>query len=363
MSLLLEALKKTGQNQQNSKNGTSPPSPAEQGQTASGRGSQADMEPARNSVRQLFAAKLVPACHRIRLGIIPMALLTCSTLALADGIYVWYATRPSVAAVLPLHALPPLVAIAPQAATPVPSPGMLPKPPPPREMAATQADSAPQQPQAAPAADASPIQDEAPVPRIHIESRPQTNSINPGLQAAYQAYRQGDLAVAEQQYNAVLQRDPRNRDALLGMAGIAQRQGQDGIASHYYEYVLALNPRDPEANAGLAMLSQDDTPDMESRLKLLLSQQPQSAALNFALGNLYAAQQRWPESQQAYFDAYSLQPDSADYAFNLAVSLDHLGQGKSAAQYYQRALQLDGSGSAGFDRKQVRQRLDALGIH
>lgn len=356
MSLLLEALKKTGQNRQNGESGTPPPSPLEQGQTASGQELRVEMESARNSVKQLFSAKIVPACHNIRLGIIPMALLACSTLALADGIYVWYATKPAAAAALPLHTPQPLVAVAPQAAAPAPPS----EPPAPPEMAATQTDGTPQ---AAPAADESAVHDEAPVPRIRIESHQQTNSVNPGLQAAYQAYLQGNLATAEQQYNDVLKHDPRNRDALLGMAGIAQRQGQDSIASHYYEYVLVLNPRDPEANAGLAMLSQDDTPDAESRLKLLLSQQPQSAALNFALGNLYAAQQRWPESQQAYFNAYSLQPDSADYAFNLAVSLDHMGQDKNAAQYYQRALQLDGSGAAGFDRKQVRQRLDALGTH
>jgi Tfp pilus assembly protein PilF len=47
-------------------------------------------------------------------------------------------------------------------------------------------------------------------------------------------------------------------------------------------------------------------------------------------------------------------------AFNLAVSLDRLGQKKSAAQYYQRALQLDPQLSAGFDHKQISQHIEDL---
>ena len=181
------------------------------------------------------------------------------------------------------------------------------------------------------------------------------------LASAYQSYQQGDFAAAQQQYVAALKQDPNNRDALLGIAALARQQGQDAIAAQYYRHVLELNPRDPEAYAGMAALGNDDSPSEESRLKLLLAQQPQSAALNFTLGNLYAGQQRWPEAQQAYFNAYNLQPDNADYAFNLAVSLDHLGQDKAAANYYQRALQLGSSSAmAGFDRAQVQQRLNAL---
>jgi uncharacterized protein HemY len=63
-----------------------------------------------------------------------------------------------------------------------------------------------------------------------------------------------------------------------------------------------------------------------------------SAALFFALGNLYARQGRWSEAQQAYFQAYALEPDNADHLFNVAVSLDHLRQKKLAAQYYRMAL-------------------------
>ena len=84
----------------------------------------------------------------------------------------------------------------------------------------------------------------------------------------------------------------------------------------------------------------------------------------FALGNLYAQQGRWPEAQQTYFRAYTAAPDNADYAYNLAIGLDRLNQGKLALTYYQRALALGQDKPAGFDRTALRQRMHELsGAH
>jgi Flp pilus assembly protein TadD len=112
------------------------------------------------------------------------------------------------------------------------------------------------------------------------------------------------------------------------------------------------------ANAGMSSLTIDD--NRESRLKSLLNEQQDSSSLHFALGNRYAEQSRWAEAQQSYFNAYRLEPNNAELAFNLAVSLDRLGQKLSAAQYYQRALQLDPEQHAGFDHKQISQRIEDL---
>src|SRR5450759_5046257 len=116
--------------------------------------------------------------------------------------------------------------------------------------------------------------------------------------------------------------------------------------------------RNVAANAGMSALTTDD--NRESRLKTLLNEQQNSSSLHFALGNYYAEQARWGEAQQAYFNGYRLEPDNAELAFNLAVSLDRLGQKKSAAQYYQRALQLDPEHNAGFDHAKISQRIEEL---
>ena len=86
----------------------------------------------------------------------------------------------------------------------------------------------------------------------------------------------------------------------------------------------------------------------------------EAAVLHFALGNVYAGESRWAEAQQAYFRAVSSDPGNADYAFNLAVSLDHLNQNKHAADYYRRALALAARGPAGFDRQRATNRLREL---
>ena len=194
---------------------------------------------------------------------------------------------------------------------------------------------------------------------IRIEQRSTEPVVDPLLNDAYLAYRNGKLDEAQQLYLAMFKKDVRNADALLGLATIAQQRGETQMAAQYYASVLALDPRNALANAGMSALSADSE-NNESRLKTLLREQGNSAALHFALGNLYAEQSRWGEAQQAYFNAYTLESGNAQFAFNLAVSLDHLGQGKLAVQHYQRALQLDQSHSAGFDHTQISQRAQEL---
>lgn len=181
---------------------------------------------------------------------------------------------------------------------------------------------------------------------------------DPTLNRAYDALLADNLTDARRDYEQALRSDPKNTDALLGLATIAARQGQADKAADLYLRVLEADPKDLNAKAGLINLKGQSDPALsESRLKTLLASQPDSAALNFALGNLHARQTRWSDAQQAYFRAYTAEPDNADYLFNLAVSLDHLHQKTLAIQYYQMALNAAGTRSAAFDRIQVKSRL------
>ena len=192
---------------------------------------------------------------------------------------------------------------------------------------------------------------------VHIEQH-REEPIDPLLNSAFLAYRSGKYEQAQQQYRQALSIDSSNTDALLGLAVIAQRRGEENMAAHYYAQVMALDPRNAVANAGMSTLTTGG--NRESRLKILLNEQQDSSSLHFALGNFYAEQARWSEAQQAYFNAYRLEPDNAELAFNLAVSLERLGQKKSAVQYYQRALQLDPENHAGFDHAKISQHNEAL---
>jgi len=185
--------------------------------------------------------------------------------------------------------------------------------------------------------------------------------VAPSLMQAWEALQQGRIDQAESLYQAVVQSDPQNVDGLLGLATIASRRGNNEQAVRLYERALELDPRNASAQAGLiSIIGQADPQLSESRLKELISREP-SGFLYFALGNIYAKQAQWAQAQQAYFQAYQLQADSADYAYNLAVGLEHIGQTKIALGYYRKAVELSsGKGHASFDASRVQERIGQL---
>ncbi len=180
------------------------------------------------------------------------------------------------------------------------------------------------------------------------------------LRIGYGALRDADLATAETAYERALDLAPDNRDALLGAAVVRQRQNSPEAAQRLYQRVLDAHPRDPYARAAMAALDGRATRRNESELKMLLRDDPAAPALNFALGNLYAGESRWAEARQAYARASDAVPADPDYAFNLAVALDHLGQREAAHAQYRRALRLSANGAPEFEPAAVRTRLQQL---
>ena len=192
-------------------------------------------------------------------------------------------------------------------------------------------------------------------------SRPPAQ-VHPRVEAGYAAYLAGDLAAARSEYQQAVREETGNRDALLGLAALDVRAGRYESAEALYLRVLQVDPRDAQAQAALIALrsGRSDPLATESRVKTLLAADPSAHALNFALGNQLAQQNRWAEAQQEYFKAYTAEPDNADFAYNLAVSLDHLRQPRQALDYYQRAIGLSEKRGASFDLTAARLRATEL---
>lgn len=187
------------------------------------------------------------------------------------------------------------------------------------------------------------------------------NSVQPALKSAYAAFRKNQYHKARDLYQDALQREPRNRDALLGLAAVAVKNDDFDVAAGYYHRLLELNPRDSAAHAGLTMLlGSRDPVAAESQIKLLLNSNADAAYLYFALGNVYSEQARWPEAQEAYFDAVRLDGENPDYAYNLAISLDRLSKHSAALRYYQTALSLGSMRTANFSTGVIRERIRLL---
>lgn len=181
-----------------------------------------------------------------------------------------------------------------------------------------------------------------------------------GLTHAYAAFLVGDLSTAKAGYQSVLAIHPRQVDAWLGLGAIALASNQLSEAHRDYQQVLVEQAEHPVAIAALELIENGARDGSEARLKLLLDRGIDAPYLHFALGNLYARHARWPDAQAAFFNALRGSPNNADYAYNLAVALEHLQQPKVALAYYQKAKQSAGRGRIAFNPALVEARISAL---
>ena len=318
----------------------------------------------RDAARQLFEAKEVDYNPKRNFHITVGVLLAAGA---GYGGYVWWQLQPRSVST------PAAAQNAPKGtpAAPAPPPQLAAEPPPAAAAAApvtppvdTTA-AAPAQPQAA-AGPAGPVfakgaDGPSPSEPSPITIRPPVLAVDPLVERAYESYQRGDFAGSREAYRQMLQREPLNRDALLGLAAIDVRAREFTTAEARYVKLLERDPRDVDAQAGLMSLrGQVDPVQSESRLKTLIAANPDASGLYFPLGNQYAQQSRWAEAQSAYFKAYAGDSENADFAFNLAVSLDQLRQTAPALRYYQRAIALAANRPAGFDPAQVRARIQEL---
>ncbi|MDH3629877.1 MAG: tetratricopeptide repeat protein [Gammaproteobacteria bacterium] len=197
---------------------------------------------------------------------------------------------------------------------------------------------------------------------LQISSSSQIGQRDVLLREAYDAYKAGNVSLALARYNQVLEQDPGNRNALLARAAINVQNGDGAAAIKDYQALLLANPKDSLAMASLITVANYSPWETESQLKLMIREEPSSPHLNFALANVYGAQNRWQEAQGHYFRALQSNPGDPNYAYNLAVSLEHISQPGSAITYYRRALDNLGNGPATFNRDVVDQRLELLAI-
>jgi tetratricopeptide (TPR) repeat protein len=342
---------------------------------------------ARDTARKVFEAKFREPNPKLVFHITLGLLGLC---AVGIVVYFWYQLRPpqplvvntnpprppAEAPVAVASAAPAAGRSAPAASSAIPGlPGSAPAAPAPRAQA-------PAQPPAPRPPSALPVERPAlsPAPRLAapsvnappraapVQSGPEVSvsraapQVHPKVNAGYAAYQAGDLAKARAEYEQALADEPGNRDALLGLAAIETRSARFESAEAHYQRLLQVDPRDAHAQAGLLALRSTrlDPLAAESRVKSMLAQEPGSHVLNFALGNQLAQQGRWAEAQQEYFKAFAGDPENADFAYNLAVSLDHLRQKRLARDYYLRAVSLAEKRGATFDPALVRARAAQL---
>jgi Flp pilus assembly protein TadD len=383
MSLLLDALKRAEQAKTGGTPGLelearNPPPPAGRGTPIDASQGVSATRPEQPAPRPPLVARqhAVPQKRAAWLAGGGLALLA----VVAGGFWLWYTLNFPIsapAAIRPLPTAPMSLPI--QSAPPVPPPPVASASTPAEPSAAAEdvavdtnlfkkpgATPAAAEPSKKPTAATSTVAEFTPqrgepaAPPVRVQQSSEA-TVNPQLVSAYDALRSGDYGRSSQQYRAVLDGDPMNLDAELGLATIAATTGNSAEAYSHYRRALELDPLDPVAAAGIAALhANDNTPVSERQLKAQIAANPTSSASQAALGQFYTTQGRWSEAQQAFFEAFRLEPRSPDHAYNLAVSLEHLEQPGLARSYYEKSLTLAAEQTATFNRAQVAARIIKL---
>lgn len=183
------------------------------------------------------------------------------------------------------------------------------------------------------------------------------------LTNAYRMYEERNYSAAKNQYAEILQTQPNNYDALLGFATTTQALGDNKLAEQYYNILIDRYPRDTYSQAGLlSLLGSYDFSARTSKIKSFIKSSPNTAYFHFLLGENYAKNHLWGDAQAALFDAVRLDKNNPDYNFNLAVSLDQLNKHDVALNYYQNAISLASTRPANFDLNQARIRAGQLQV-
>jgi Flp pilus assembly protein TadD len=198
--------------------------------------------------------------------------------------------------------------------------------------------------------------------RVIVHHKGQPTEASELVREAFNALQANQIEKADRIYQQVLRQNPDLRDALLGAAATATSLGNFNQAMKHYQQRLAAAPNDTYARAGLLGLASSATSraSIQSELNALLVENPQSAQLHFVKGVSLASANEWRNAQSAFYEAYSLDNKNPDYAFNLAVSLDHLRQPSLARVYYERALQLGSNRKTHFEFAAAERRISEL---
>ena len=175
---------------------------------------------------------------------------------------------------------------------------------------------------------------------LSIKVRRPGLDVNHELDRAYNALLGGDSASAISIYQDILSTEPKNQDALFGLAATYHRQGQIDKARPLYGMLLKLNPNHREGLNNFLVLVTDESPeDALPELERLEQRNrdfsPIPAQLATVLDKLGYADQ----AREKMLRAIDLAPNNMTYKYNLAIMLDKQGKSADAAALYRLLIE------------------------
>lgn len=162
------------------------------------------------------------------------------------------------------------------------------------------------------------------------------------LAQALELHRQGQLRTAENLYRQVLQRNPRQIDALHFLGVLTAQQSHYVEAAEWIRQALAIDPHYADAwnNLGNVLAAMDRWGEAADAYQRANKLAPANASARCNLGVILLRAQRPSEAAVAFRDAIALEPGLVEAHFNLGRALSALGELDQATTAYQEVIRL-----------------------
>ena len=166
-------------------------------------------------------------------------------------------------------------------------------------------------------------------------SSSQQLAIEQVISRAKKATEQGNLAVARQLYNSVLQHKPSHPIATQGLSEL-----QKELPHNPSVQAQMANPSQEQLNALINLYHSGQMLKTEQACKELLQTYPQSLIVLNVLGAVLQKQGQLPQAVQVFDKMIRLKPDDAVAYSNRGIALKDLGQLESAVDSCSSAIQI-----------------------
>lgn len=197
---------------------------------------------------------------------------------------------------------------------------------------------------------------------VSISVRKPALNANYELNEAYQASANGDSGNAIAIYQRVVDADPKNTDALFGLATMYHRIGRLDKAKPIYLSLLAVDPGHKDGlNNFLMLLGEENPQEALTRLKTLEQANPGYAPIPAQMAMILQRTGDLQGAVDAMSRASARDRDNMQYRYNLAVLLDQAGNWTDAASMYKDVLlAVDRGERVPATRDGIQQRLTYL---
>jgi tetratricopeptide (TPR) repeat protein len=190
-----------------------------------------------------------------------------------------------------------------------------------------------------------------------------SDDVDTHLTVAREALAQNNNTAALQLFTALKEKYPKDKRILMGRAVALQKLNQDDAALSAYEAVLNNDPKNLEALTNmLGLLKKKDPKLAVAKLEQLRDAYPYNADITAQLGVACGAAGQYEDALRYLNMADALNPGSAYIVYNKAVLYDRMGQSHQAGDLYREVIRMasDGDLTEALPLDAIKRRLAVL---